>query len=83
MHLVPSDSLSKGELIAEITVHFDRTDLQVEFVDAPTAVDRRLVSENEVRNQIIWKTAGYSHPPSISSMVSEYSSWIKNNKIRD
>ncbi len=83
MHLVPSDSLSKAELIAEIAVKFGRTDLQVELVDAPTTVNRRLVSDNEIRNQFIWKTAGYSHPPSISSMISEYSSWIENNKHRD
>lgn len=83
IHLVPSDVLSKAELLAEIAKQFDRTDLVIQPVDASTMVNRRLVTDNEARNQLVWKSAGYSYPPSISSMISEYSLWIRNNIIRD
>jgi dTDP-4-dehydrorhamnose reductase len=79
-HLVPSDFVSKYELINMVAKEFDRDDLVIQNTNSATPVDRRLITNYERENREHWESAGYSEPLSISEMLSEYANWIKENR---
>ena len=79
-HLVPSDFISKYELIRMAAKEFDRDDLVVQSTNGVSAVDRRLITNYERENREHWEWAGYSEPLSISEMFSEYANWIKERR---
>jgi dTDP-4-dehydrorhamnose reductase len=79
-HLVPSDFVSKYELITMVAKEFGRDDLAVQSTNGASAVDRRLITIYESENREHWESAGYSEGLSISEMLSEYASWIKEHR---
>jgi dTDP-4-dehydrorhamnose reductase len=79
-HLVPSDFVSKYELINMVAKEFDRDDLVIQNTNSATPVDRRLITNYERENREHWESAGYSELLSISEMLSEYANWIKENR---
>jgi len=79
-HFVPSDSMSKYELIQQVCSHFERGDLKITEVEAPTAVNRVLVTSNLDLNAKIWNLAQYNKVPTISEMLANYALWIKKNR---
>ena len=62
-HVVPSDQVTKHELLRLIARGFGRPDLLIEQTDAPTAADRTLATVDDGRNREIWAAAGYDEPP--------------------
>lgn len=70
-HVLPSDAVTKADLLKEIALAFGRTDIQVEPVDADVAVDRTLATIDPESNRRLWEAAGYASPPSVSQMVHE------------
>lgn len=76
MHVVPSDSVSKYELVKIIASSFGRFDLEVEEFSTETAVNRILSTDNPGGNLQLWRRGDYSSVPCIEEMVSEYSSWV-------
>lgn len=70
-HVVPSDMLTKAELLRGFSKIYKRADLQIKDVEAKTKVDRILKTEDEVFNRTLWSVAGYSQPPHIMQMVQE------------
>jgi len=46
-------------------------------VQAASAVDRTLVTENPAFNRTLWKAAGYSRPPKIYEMIVELADYQK------
>ena len=70
-HLVPTDSLTKHELIQLELDFLGRTDVEVrQFVD-DKSVDRTLTTEHLARNEKLFLMGGYSRVPTIREMMEE------------
>lgn len=76
-HIVPSDSVSKLQLIQLIRDHSGRSDLKVTEVEAMNRINRTLDTVNKERNLELWTSAGYAKPPRIEDMICEYTAWAK------
>lgn len=72
VHLVPSNQLSKFELLKEIARCFNRTDIYVDPANTEVSVDRTLSTIFKEINTGMWTDAGYSGPPTIEQMVENY-----------
>ena len=79
-HVIPSDTVSKFEMIKMVSKSFAREDIQVEKVLSETAVDRRLITKFPEVNRDLWLNAGYDKPLSIQEMITEYSNWVRTEK---
>ncbi len=77
IHLVPSDIVSKYELIEFIARDFGRDDLKICKFTAESAINRSLVTVDSARNLHMWQSGGYNKVPSIQEMVSKYAQWTK------
>lgn len=69
-HIVPANSLSKADLLRCIAYEF-KHNLEVTDVEATESVDRTLATNNPGLNKMIWRAAGYDHPPTIERMIKE------------
>jgi dTDP-4-dehydrorhamnose reductase len=70
-HVLPSDVVSKSELIRVIAQVNNRTDLNIMATDHEMTMDRTLRSLYPEKNQLLWRYAGYEKIPSISELVIE------------
>ena len=70
-HLVPSDAMTKSDLVTEIANRVGRKDIKI--IEGPSGhkVDRTLATINESLNAQLWANAGYATTPCISELVSE------------
>jgi dTDP-4-dehydrorhamnose reductase len=69
LHLIPSDSVNKFELLEFIAKYNSRTDLVI-FPCADKKIrDLRLVSIYEDFNSILWKGIGFTTAPTIEEMI--------------
>jgi len=73
-HIVPNGTVTKYELLKIFARYFGRGDLRITPKEATEAIDRTLDTLDHSFNLTLWQTAGYSHPPTISEMVSELAS---------
>jgi dTDP-4-dehydrorhamnose reductase len=73
-HIMPSDKVTKCELLQLIADANSRKDLQIAPVDHEMTIDRTLTSLNPERNELLWATGGYKHVPLISELVREMNS---------
>ena len=73
-HLVPSNSLSKFELITEISKIFDRSDLNIIPSYGKRKIDRRLVTNYPEWNENAWLSAGYKKVLAIDEMLKNLAS---------
>ena len=74
-HVVPADVVTKHELLRLLARAYGRDDLSITPVEAKTAVDRTLATDNAGLNAAIWKAAGYGAPPTVSRMVEELAAY--------
>jgi dTDP-4-dehydrorhamnose reductase len=74
-HLVPSNKVSKFELIKMIAEYRPETKLKIHEMETTNSVDRSLGTVNISDNQSLWANAGYDQLPSIQDMLSEYLEW--------
>lgn len=74
-HIVPADSINKSGLLKTIAREFRCNDIVINEIEAPTAVDRTLLTENAKLNKKLWQFAGYDTLPSIQRMVRELSEY--------
>jgi dTDP-4-dehydrorhamnose reductase len=79
-HVLPSDSVSKYEMIKMVCKSFAREDMRIEKVLAETAIDRRLSTKFPEINRDLWFNAGYDKPISVQEMITEYSNWVRDEK---
>lgn len=79
-HLIPSDSVTKYELLMLFAEAFNRDDLEIIPTEAPQKIDRTLTTINPELNSELWKNAGYSCPPTIQAMVMEMASYAASWK---
>ena len=70
-HLLPSDSMTKFELVAAIANKSGRNDIKIIEGPSGNKVDRTLATTNESLNAKLWANAGYPSIPSISELVAE------------
>jgi dTDP-4-dehydrorhamnose reductase len=71
LHVVPSDAVSKAELLKHSVESFGRSDLTVIPRPSAEAVDRRLDTVYPEISAELWRAAGYERPPTVFQMVSE------------
>lgn len=72
-HVVSGDILSKYQMLKSFAKFFDRTDLIINPIEAPTKIDRTIATLDQELNNKIWQSAGYKSPPSIDTMIEEIS----------
>jgi dTDP-4-dehydrorhamnose reductase len=70
-HLIPSDSMSKFELVREISSKCERTDIDIHELPSGNRIDRTLSTVNASLNEQLWANAGYSSIPKIADLVSD------------
>jgi dTDP-4-dehydrorhamnose reductase len=70
-HLLPSDSMTKFNLVTAIANKSDRNDIKIIKGPSGNKVDRTLATTNESLNAQLWANAGYPVIPSISELVAE------------
>jgi dTDP-4-dehydrorhamnose reductase len=70
-HIVPSNEVSKYELLQLVRGSYDREDLLIRPVEAPRFVDRTLHTNHPNFNEAVWSSAGYESIPSIKELVEE------------
>ena len=70
-HLLPSDSMTKFDLVTEIADKSSRKDIKIIKGPSGNKVDRTLATINESLNAQLWVNAGYPAIPSISELVAE------------
>jgi dTDP-4-dehydrorhamnose reductase len=76
-HVLPSNSVSKFELIRMVCENFERKDLFIEAFQTAIKIDRRIGTKYPEINSEFWRNAGYDKPLSIREMIAEYSNWIR------
>lgn len=74
-HVVPSDGISKFELLQIIGHQFMRQDVTVVPVKGLEYVDRRLSTMHPELNARLWSAAGYKEVPTISELLAEFASF--------
>jgi dTDP-4-dehydrorhamnose reductase len=70
-NIIPADQISKYELLQLLRNYFDREDLSIRPIDAPSNVDRTLRTTNLNFNSAIWLNAGYRATPTIEELIKE------------
>jgi hypothetical protein len=71
LHIVPGGTVSKAEMLHEFARAYQRPDLSIETVDAPTVIDRTLSTRQPELNDSVWKAAGYDRLPTVPDMIRE------------
>jgi dTDP-4-dehydrorhamnose reductase len=77
-HLIPSDSVSKYELLCLFRRYF-RPDMTVVPVEAPQAIDRTLATIYPSDMAAMWSLAGYRTAPTIEQMVAEFAEFYRRH----
>ena len=75
-HIVPADTVSKRELIEYLRLSFGREDLRVKPQVTDKSINRALRTLSEDTNVALWQHAGFSKPPTVQQMVSEYANYL-------
>jgi dTDP-4-dehydrorhamnose reductase len=70
-HVVPGSRLSKFELVSEIAKRAGRADIVISPKPAGSKVDRTLETSNASFNESLWRSAGFSTPPTVEKMIQE------------
>ena len=73
-HIIPSDEVTKYQLLEIIAKVNGRHDLQITSVDHEMTINRTLSSLYPEKNKLLWSSAGYRHVPLISDLVLEMDS---------
>jgi len=74
-HLVPSDFMTKAELVTTIAKSFHREDLVITEFETALGFNRTLATIYPQRNHKLWALGGYNQIPTISELISEYAEW--------
>lgn len=82
-HIVPGNLITKANLLKSFAKNFNREDIKINVVEAPTVVDRTLDTENKEANKKIWKAAGYNEAPTIEQMVTELADYGFPNQAKN
>lgn len=70
-HVLPTGDITKADLLRSFAREYNRADVTIKDVDAPTVIDRRLRTSDPEANATRWRAAGYAEPPTVEAMVRE------------
>jgi dTDP-4-dehydrorhamnose reductase len=70
-HLLPSDEMTKAQLVRLIAEHCGRSDIGISDAPAAVEIDRTLSTNSPEFSAGLWRAAGYFPPPSIARLVRE------------
>jgi dTDP-4-dehydrorhamnose reductase len=70
-HLVPSNRVSKFELLQLFQKQYGRQDLKLEEFYPEGVIDRTLSTIHQKQNESMWQDAGYQQIPTVEDMVRE------------
>lgn len=68
-HIVPSDIVSKAQMLHIFATHFDRPDIQITDIDSSVPINRTISTNNPARNTDLWHMAGYTKIPTVAEMI--------------
>jgi len=71
-HLIPSNVVTKFELLALINKYGRSKPIRLVEFDSEKSIDRELTTNAPDRNVSLWNSGGYSRIPSIEDMLVEY-----------
>lgn len=71
MHLVPTATATKAEMLECFSQTYGRSDITIKHSEATMIIDRTLQSSNQGLNQQIWQAAGYVAAPTVPEMIAE------------
>ncbi|GFE59657.1 SDR family oxidoreductase [Geobacter sp. AOG2] len=71
LHLVPTATITKADMLGCFAKAYGRTDITVNHVEAGTVIDRTLQTANPELNRQVWQAAGYDTPPTVPEMIAE------------
>lgn len=74
-HVIPSDVVTKFELVSTIAKNFNRQDLNFVPTRAEFEVDRTLSTSQPLTNEDFWDKTAYRYTPTIDEMILNYSKW--------
>ena len=69
LHIVPSDSVNKFELLQLIAKYNSRSDLKISPCVKRKSRDLRLTSVYESSNTLLWQSIGFTSAPTIAEML--------------
>ena len=75
IHIVPTDSVTKYELLSHFARFYKRQDILLDEVEADSPVDRTLAPGFFYLHQLLWQAAGYDEPPYIQQMIEELANY--------
>jgi dTDP-4-dehydrorhamnose reductase len=78
-HLVPTGVESKGKMLVMFAKYFERLDLKISQIPAPSSVNRTLATTMPLDNSKLWKIAGYNEPPTVEQMIAELAAWTEDH----
>jgi len=76
-HVVPTDAVSKCELLEHFARVFGRGDITIKRKAAIRSINRTLATTNNILNSKLWVLAGYPWPPTIVQMIEELGRYMK------
>jgi dTDP-4-dehydrorhamnose reductase len=71
LHVVPSGTITKAQMLHCFADVFERTDIRISDVDSSHVVNRTLSTARADLNASLWRAAGYSVPPTVPQMIGE------------
>lgn len=74
-HVVPDGKITKFDLLKVFSNYFKRDDILITPFETEIAIDRTLSTLDDTSNLHLWKSAGYSKPPSVPEMVKELANY--------
>ena len=75
VHVVPDGSITKADLLRAFAAAYERADIVIDPVAAPTVVDRTLDTTQPEINAALWRAAGHATPPTALQMVQEMAAY--------
>lgn len=74
-HIIPSDTVTKFELLELFSKCLSRRDLSISPTHAAETIDRTLNTSHENINEKLWLDAGYAGVPSVEDLITEISKY--------
>ncbi len=68
-HVIPTGVINKAEMLSIFKKIFDRSDIIINNMQTEIKIDRTISTNNQERNQILWKLSGYEIIPTIKEMI--------------
>jgi len=73
-NVIPSNQVSKYQLLQLLGKYFDREDISIKPFNTPILIDRTLCTTYPNFNEKLWRNAGYRAKPSVEELIEELAS---------